>query len=212
MRMQNVEKQAVLRRNPQFVVSGFRFLAIALAAVLGGCSSDLLSSSAPLPACPSVSGLKDANRITVYRPGPGRDITDIVYEARILGFDGDCNYTIKNKSKKPELQTYSSVKVNIRPRFRVTPGPAMTNFNVKLDYFTAIPAFYPHPEGRADFSRQVELPATRTQLDVTDADIEITIPLNERRSGPAQAVFVGFVLSEEQLKENRERPTGRLGL
>lgn len=210
MRMQNVKDQALLRRDPQFAVIRIVPLVLAIAAALGGCS--MFASSAPPPACPKAYALKDANHITVYRPGPGRDITDIAYEAWVLGVEGDCSYAILKKSKKAAEQTYSSVTMSLRPRFRVTPGPAMTSYRAQLDYFTAIPAFYPKPEGRAEFSREVELPANRTQLDVTEANIDILIPLNAQRRGETQEVFVGFNLTEDQLRENRQWPNGRLGL
>ena len=45
-----------------------------------------------LPACPTVRFLRDADKVTVYRPGSGRDITDILYEAKLEGFVGDCEY------------------------------------------------------------------------------------------------------------------------
>jgi hypothetical protein len=178
--------------------------------LIGGCSNPFSSKSAPPPVCPTASVLDEANRITVYRPGAGRDISDIVYEARLLGIDGDCKYDILQKSKNPAEQTYSAVTANLRAKIRVTPGPAMTGFKVPVTYFVAIPAFYPNPEGRSEFTREVETSAARTQVDVTDANIEIRIPLNAERRGESVAIYMGFVLTEEQLRENRTRTVGRI--
>lgn len=189
----------------------FGVLVVLGAALLGGCSdTGIFGTKITPPACPTASVLPEANRITVYRPGPGRDIADIVYEARLMGVDGDCLYDIDKKGKTTVETTYKAVNVNLRPRFVVTPGPALTGFSVPIDYFVAMPDFYPRPEGRAEFSRTVETSATKTQIDVTDANIEIRIPLNDKRRGDSVGIFVGFILSEEQLRENRARSSGRL--
>ena len=49
-----------------------------------------------LPACPTVKLLRDADKVTVYRAGPGQDITDILYEAKLTGLSGDCEYVGKD--------------------------------------------------------------------------------------------------------------------
>jgi hypothetical protein len=194
-------------------VTHVRFLIVAALGfgALTGCSdTGFFGSKIVPPSCPTVSILEDANRITVYRPGPGRDIADIVYEARLLGVEGDCAYEIDKKGKTTVETTYKSVTMSMRPRFIVTPGPALTGFSIPVHYFVAMPEFYPNPEGRADFSRNVETSSTRTQVDVRDVNIEIRVPLNEKRRGESIGVFIGFVLTDEQLRENRSRSSGRL--
>ena len=100
--------------------------------------------------------------------------------------------------------------LNVRPRFRVVPGPALTGPRVALNYFVAMPEFYPNPEGRADFSREAEIPANRTPFELIDSDIQVTIPLDETRGGGSVPVYIGFILTEEQLQQNRLRTGGRL--
>jgi hypothetical protein len=186
-------------------------LILAAVAFLGGCSdTGIFGSKITPPPCPGATVLDDANRITVYRQGAGRDIADIIYEARLVGLDGECAYEIDKKGKTTVETTYKSVTVTLRPRFIVTPGPAMTGFSVPIDYFVAIPEFYPRPEGRAEFTRTVETSAARTQVDVTESNIDVRVPLNENRRGDSIGIFVGFILSEEQLRENRTRTAGRL--
>ena len=43
-------------------------------------------------ACPAVFILQDAQNLTRFKPGPGRDITDIRFEAEIFDFRGQCNF------------------------------------------------------------------------------------------------------------------------
>jgi hypothetical protein len=175
-------------------------------ALLGGCADKPKVGLS----CPSVNILNDANRLTMYRAGPGRDLSDIAYEAQMTSFDGNCVYTAANKEQE-KLNKYHEVTLNLRPHFRVTPGPALTGQRVTVNYFVAMPAYYPNAEGRADFSRAIDVPPARTPVDFTDAEIQITIPLGEDRSGASTEVFLGFALDEEQLKQNRGRSSGRLG-
>ena len=161
------------------------------------------------PTCPTVNILPDASRVTVYRTGPGRDLSDVAYEARVIGFDGDCLYKAANKDKEKDGK-FTEVTLNVRPRFRVVPGPALTGSRVALNYFVAMPEFYPNPEGRADFSRDADVPANRTPFELVDSDIQVNIPLGEARAGESVPVYIGFILTEEQLQQNRRGTGGRL--
>jgi hypothetical protein len=100
--------------------------------------------------------------------------------------------------------------MSMHARFLVTPGPALTGYKMPLNYFVSIPDFYPNPEGHAEFARDAETSATKTQVDITDANVDIRIPLNGKRRGDSITVYAGFVLTEDQLRENRSRGAGRL--
>ena len=184
------------------------------ALVLIAASAGLLGACADKPkaglGCPPVSILSDTNRLTIYRAGPGRDLSDIAYEAQLVSFEGDCIYTADNKDME-KASKYREVTLNLRPRFRVTPGPALAAQRVTLDYFVAMPDFYPNSEGRADFSRAVDIPPTRTPIELVDSEIQLNIPLEEGRTGEQTEVYLGFALTEEQLQQNRRRSGGRLG-
>lgn len=146
----------------------------------------------------------------MYRPGPGRDLSDIAYEAQIVSFDGACTYIAANKDME-KASKYHEVTLSLRPRFRITPGPALAERRVTFSYFVAMPDFYPAPEGRADFSRTVDIPATRTPVELVDSEIQLDIPLEEGRSGAQTEVYLGFALTQEQLDQNRRGSGGRLG-
>ena len=155
-------------------------------------------TSNKVPQCPTIKFLKDADKITAYKPGVGRDISDISYEAELTGFSGECEYV-------GDHGIYTSVNLTLQMDLDITRGPAETTRKVRLNYFVAIPEFFPNPKGKSSFSRLIEFPQDRNSISFVDDAIEIIIPLNENRHGPRIKVFAGFELSKDQLKFNRER-------
>lgn len=176
-----------------------------LAAVLAACEVDPPSfadfgfgGKVPLPGCPPVKLLGAAGEIVQYREGPGRDITDIVHESKLVGFTGDCEFI-------GDSPNFTHVKVLMRPVLDISRGPAATGRTLDLNYFVAIPDFYPKPEGRREMSVRVLFPENRSTVRVQDEEVSVTIPLSGGRRAPDTDIFLGFVLTEEQLKANRER-------
>jgi len=182
----------------------FRGLAVlSLCAVtLSACeTADDLNPFAPpkvVPACPTVKFLQDADKITVFRNGPGRDITDIVFEADLNGFLGDCEYV-------GEHGNFTEVVVTMRVGFNLARGPAASTRQANLRYFVAVPEFFPAPEGKSLFARTVTFPAGRNNVSFVDDEVEIRIPLSKDRRGPGTQVFIGFELTPDQLNLNRRR-------
>ncbi len=177
---------------------------------LGGCSAidgmveelPLVGKSAPVPACPKIKVLADAGNLTLYRSGPGRDITDILMEAEIVGFSGACEYV-------GEDGIYEQVKVELEGiLFEVTRGPASRLRKAKLRYFVKIPDFYPSPRGAQEFDFSISFPENRNSIQVSDGGIEIAIPLKTGARGADFEIYLGFVLSEEQVERNRQRRGG----
>ena len=158
-----------------------------------------------IPPCPTVKFLKDADKITVFKTGSGRDITDIVYEAELTAFTGDCEYI-------GDDSVYTSVVMTLRVEMDATRGPAANARHARLNYFVAIPDFFPRPEGRKSFKREIAFPSNVNSIGFVDDAIEIKIPLSEIHSSAQTKVFIGFELSKDQLKFNRQRRAGiRLG-
>jgi hypothetical protein len=152
----------------------------------------------PIPACPKVQLLKDTDTITVYRAGPGRDITDIRFEAELKGFTGECEYIGKKG-------VYTAVKVILKVAFDITRGPAEKSRSTAVSYFIAIPEFYPKSAGRNIFTAKVRFPENRNTMRIVDDDVEISIPLTKTRRGPGSKVYIGFQLTPEQLEFNRQK-------
>lgn len=183
-----------------------------LALVLGACTFYLpdmsnlnpFGAKVPPPACPRVAVLKDADKLTRFAPGPGRDLTDIQLQAEIVSFIGDCTY-------EGDAPNYTSVKMTIRVGIEITRGPANRDRNVDLKYFVRIPQFYPRPEGNSVMSIKTQFPKNRDIIQYGDEPIDLTIPLHGKQVGRDFEVFIGFVLTHDQLKYNRQNERGIRG-
>ena len=175
--------------------------------ILTGCQTakDLNPwGSYPVPRCPKTQLLKDTDIITAYRLGLGRDITDIRYEAEIKSFEGSCEYIGKKG-------LYSEVKLNIKVKFNLIRGPATQSRFIEFSYFVAIPEFYPKPAGQQIFTVKAKFPENRNSINITDEEVEISIPLKKSRKGPEIEIYIGFQLTSEQIENNRKkRQTPRL--
>jgi hypothetical protein len=181
--------------------------------VLAACSSDISMPSLPNlpftepkvapPACPTVRLLQDTDKISRYRDGPGRDITDVVVEAEVTGFRGSCGYV-------EEDGKFTAVNLALNLEFDVSIGPASPKRVVDIPYFVAIPKYYPNPRGRTDFSLRVRFPANAQSVLAVGEEIEVNIPLRGDARGPEINVFLGFAVNPEQLEDNRRRRQTRL--
>lgn len=173
-----------------------------LGLLLAGCGSaqdvNPWAKKYPVPACPKIQLLKDTDTITAYRSGPGRDITDILYEADLKGFAGECEYI-------GEKGIYSAVNVTLKVGVEISRGPAERSEIVGVSYFVAIPEFYPKPQGRQIFTAKVKFPENRNTMRIRDEEVSLSIPLNKTRKGPDTKVYIGFQLTPEQLELNRQK-------
>ena len=93
--------------------------------------------------CPKLYVLADAGSLVRFKPGPGRDITDILFEGRVADFTGTCEYDGKK-----------GVDIDLQVLLELRRGPASNDRAISFEYFVAIPAFRPQPEGKR------ELPVT----------------------------------------------------
>ncbi len=178
-------------KHREYAVRGCAVLAMLLVA---GCS--VFQKGVP-PPCPRVSVLSDASKLVRYREGPGRDITDVLFEAGISDFVGSCVYRDNN----------TRVTIELSVMFDLRRGPANRDRQAGFEYFVAIPKFHPAPEGKRRLPIRVDFPGNRTRSRVTDV-LEVEIPIAKGSSGTDYPVFIGFQLSASELRENRARSGG----
>lgn len=171
-----------------------RLFALALAAplALSGCTSfsEAFSKTKP-PPCPPIYILSDTATITKFRPGGGRDLTDVELEAEITGYKGSCSYNEKGAA------------VEIQVGMNVKRGPANTTRAGELSYFIAIPKFYPAPAAKAVFTVPINFPEGMDQARVNDEDVVMHIPVKDKDVVNNYEIYIGFQTSPDELEMNR---------
>ena len=179
-------------------------VAVALALMVGGCTavdgikSSIFGEEGSAPTCPSVAILTDAQSLAFFRPGVGRDLTDITLNARFVDVISSCVYKQKDK-------LFTGVDITIQAVIEAERGPADRSRSAAFKYFVALPEFYPNPQGRSEFAVKVDFPGNRSKLRISDAPVTINIPIKANRSGGNHNVYVGFVLDKSQIELNRKR-------
>lgn len=162
---------------------------------LAACS--VIEDPAPAPPCPNVLIVKDTAEFTAFRPGPGRDLTDVELDARIARFDGECETSL-------EKDRSGEVSVDLQLFFEATRGPANTTREGKFQYYVAIGDKRGRIRAKKIFETVLEFDSDRNRV---GADEELTqvIPLRPGELGEDFDIFVGFQLSPEQLDYNRSK-------
>ena len=161
---------------------------ILAAVALAGCQRDFV------PPCPPVRVDNATASLTKFKDGPGRDVTDIEYQAEILGYKGQCKYS------------KDAVEVTFDVDFAVTGGPASKGGSTPLYYFVAIPQFFPNDPGKRILEVIHKLPEKAGQRETfTESGVYVKIPLKKDEAGASYDVYVGFQPDNEQLEYNRSR-------
>lgn len=163
-------------------------LAFAFLPALAGCG--MFSEPAPPRACPDAVILVDAQRITQYRPGPGRDLTDVQFSGEIARIAGTCVYS--------DDALTATVIVDIV----ATRGPAAADAEANLPFFVAVTDEARNIVAKQVFDSAIPIPEGRRRAGVRE-EIEQVIPLPGDDTVPYYEIIVGFQLTPEQLERNR---------
>jgi hypothetical protein len=178
------------------VSSMLRGFAISVLAVgLGGCDTvkKTLSTKSKVP-CPGATILKEASRIVAFRPGAGRDITDIRYEARLPRILIACAY------EKDMVEVTTTVSI-VAAR-----GPAADTRNAPIRYFVAILDAKDRVVAKREFETVLQFPVN-IDRGATSEDLVQRIPLAPGAKGTDYIIAVGFQLTREELAYNRANPS-----
>jgi hypothetical protein len=171
-------------------------LVIAMA-VLSACANDEEDPGVP---CPAAKVLAQPSELIRYREGAGRDPTDVRFEARMMRVFGECSYD----SDGGEIDVELDVTMDILR------GPALADGAVSYRYFVAVAewvsqdATEPVILSRESLPVETVIPAGRRGLSYKDL-LEITIPRPDNRDVRNYVIYIGFELTRDELKHNRER-------
>ena len=140
------------------------------------------------PACPGTAILGNAADLNAYRPdSPGRDLTDLVLHARVVGIRGNCT----EGDRKNQLAVTASLLVEL------TRGPAMQGRETDVPMFIAV------VDGDTILDKHVYLmhasfPSNVDRVTLTPGDTSMVLPVTGARSGAAYTIVAGFQLTPNQ--------------
>ena len=161
-----------------------------LALIISGCG--VFKERRPPPTCPPIFILKDVGKLKRYKSGTARDVTDVLFLARMTDFRGVCDYN----SKRTEVEIDLKITLEIRR------GPANIDRKVSFEYFVAIPQFHPKPQGKKILKIDGLFSERSTILRKND-QLSLVIPLLPKKPIDSYSIYLGFHLSKEELKANR---------
>ncbi len=140
--------------------------------------------------CPQAGILKDAQRLTKFLPGPGRDLTDVVFQIRLANVRTKCTYG------------KSGVKIDMLVDISAERGPADKSRKAVFAYFVAIA----NPAGtilaRERFTALIPFVPNVSRA-IASEELEQMIPLPRGRSAENYRIIVGLQVTREELKFNR---------
>lgn len=147
-----------------------------------------------LPPCPNIFVLSSARTLNHFK-GLGRDAKDVDFHARLDNWKGSCDF-------KPRDDDWD-VNLDMTIGFTVTRGPANVGNAATMEYFVAIPAFYPNPSGKAVFPLSITFPPGVDTVHVSDSPVSMTIPMKTSDVIDNYTIYLGFQETAEELERNR---------
>lgn len=141
--------------------------------------------------CPDFAQVQDAARLVKFS-GDGRDLTDVLFEARLQNVEMGCSYDDDDNEIEAALQiTISAAR-----------GPADSERLASFRYFVAIATNSREVVAREEFDLNIPFEGNRTQLAAVE-ELTPRIPLKPGQNGSEYKVFVGLVLTPAELEYNR---------
>jgi hypothetical protein len=160
---------------------------LALALALSGCG---FGDRPPPPPCPATFPVAEARELTRFA-GQGRDLTDVLFEARIQDVALVCEYDD------------GVIEADLRVRIMAVDGPANRGRKISLAYFVAIATLDRKIVAREEFELEVPFEGNRTRIVAVD-EVSPRIPLQPGQTGADYVIYIGFALTPAELRYNQE--------
>ena len=147
-------------------------------------------------ACPRPGILADGADLTRWQPGPVRDLTTLVFDARLTGLNGTCRPGRGDRT----------LEVTLTPSFSVERGPAAGGVRVaELPWFVAVVGPGDEVLQRQTFVERLAFNRGETRGTGGGEPVRLSLPVGEERRATDYRIFVSFELTPEDVAVNRRR-------
>jgi hypothetical protein len=163
----------------------------ALGISLAGASCSMFDNTPQHP-CPQAGVPRDAATLTRFQPGPGRDLTDVIFDARVQDVKLSCSYDSKGAN------------VDLLVMLRVDRGPASQERSATVPYFVAVTDPQHNVLAKQVFTKTLAFPPNVSRVADSDETEEL-IPLPKGKSAQRYGIVVGMQLTPDELKYNRDK-------
>jgi hypothetical protein len=151
------------------------------------------------PLCPAAQLIPALADVTRYAgPGPTHDVTDLVFQGRVVAVNGSCSAG----DDKGVLPAKVKVAISVRR------GPAMKGREADVPVFLAVTEGNTVRDKKV-FPLHVAFPPNVEQFTITSPEIDLNLPVSAKKSGAVYSVIVGFQLSPAELAANRQASASR---
>jgi hypothetical protein len=168
--------------------------ALGLAGCGGSSEPTSLITQAP---CPGIVILADGADLTRFSPGSGFDLTRMVVDARIAGFEARCDFTSRERR---------ALEVLVTPRFEAERGPAAQGRNQDLGWFIAVTdSADTRVLDRQASTVRVNFPPNVSRAQAVTEPVRLVLPIANGMRAEDYIVRLSFQLTPEELALNRRR-------
>src|SRR6185503_969684 len=154
-------------------------LLTAVALALAGCGGRSQKEMAAASYCPQPLTVQDAQRISRFKPGTGRDPRDVVFAAEMLGVVTQCSMS-RNK-----------MEVDVVMRIAVNAGPSIAGGVTRVPFFVRVldagGSVIVGKDELADYKLSQASPRG-----MSDETVAVTLPYAELRDLGAYRIAVGL--------------------
>lgn len=162
---------------------------LALALALGACGRSNKEQIAG-SYCPSPFLVEDAQSLTRFKPGAGRDPRDIAFQASVTGTGVECS---AGRGK---------MEVNLKVRVAANAGPSVGAGTTSVPYFVRVIEGNGNVVQGQDFNADFKL-STASPRGASVEEITLTLYYNTPSDLGAYRVAVGLKPTQEELQYNR---------
>lgn len=168
--------------------------------VLGLSLMACAGTDVPPPPCPEIQILGAAAKLSLFKPGPGRDIIDLQHSETLPSFLSGCEYNI-DETGAGELMVF------LAPTIQSTRGPAFTGTVSQLEYFIVITDSQKRPITKQKFPVQIQHGKNLPKVTWTRKEPNrLLIPLKSGQNGTDFLIYLGLQLTRDELEYESNHP------